>query len=60
VERNGRGRKEGRFPALTSACMGVDYAYIQPYVEQAATDKTRAEKEKASYDVCFFNLFSCV
>lgn len=43
-----------------NVCIGTDHAYIQPYVEQATADKTRAEKEKASYDVCFFNLFSFV
>lgn len=32
------------------------YIFRQPYVEQAAKDKTRAENEKAAYDVRFLSL----
>ena len=31
---------------------------LQPYIEQAARDKDRAEKEKKDYDVSFFALSS--
>lgn len=45
------------FPAWTNVSIGTHHAYIQPYVEQATADKTRAEKEKASYDVCSLDFF---
>ena len=33
------------------------FFFAQPYIEQAARDKERAEQEKKDYDVCLLHVY---